>query len=546
MVLFGKEIEEGIQTYENEFMKIIYEVKRIEHGYLVEGSISGNKTSKTSRIEIARFKASEQFIFNNWQSWGPTMKVPKQFMSRAMWKTMRTQLSGKMEYNLSPILDDWYESPVSDYFIASEEFLFGFLTSQRAHSFFVLEDEELVVYLEYFEIFDEDCILEPFVILENEKLENLFEVYMCEVILKHDINFKKELPVGWCSWYQYFTNFTWEDMNKNLENSKNYSYNLFQIDDSYQNDIGDWFVPGNDFPGTALIADKIKSYGYTAGLWTAPFSISETSEIFINNPQWLVKDEQGKPKKCYRNWNKNIYALDVTNPDAAEWLKYTFKRLKSEGYDYFKIDFLFAGAMPGKRNIQISPISAYIEGMNIIRNAVGKDSFVLGCGAPLLPSIGLVDGMRIGPDTSTDWGSDRSVFDGSPNAHFALQNTLFRQFMHRKLWLNDPDCIMLRSEDIKQTEEERKLFSTVSGLLDNMILQSDDLSKVDERGMRIFNETISLLGGNSRVFNILSNDEIYEIKREKDGIVDTYLINIGDKEGYYGEIKVNPKQILKI
>jgi len=47
----------------------------------------------------------------------------------------------------------------------------------------------------------------------------------------------------------------------------------------------------------------------------------------------------------------------------------------------------------------VTPIQAYREGLNVIRKAVGK-SFILGCGAPLLPSAGLVDGMRIGEDTA--------------------------------------------------------------------------------------------------------------------------------------------------
>jgi len=540
--VFGKDIEIGKIQVDSEKISGNIEIKKIDKGILVEGKIS----SSDSRVEVARFKAPENLIFNNWQSWGPTMLVPLQFMSKSMWKVLRSQMNNKIEYNLSPLIEEWYESPISDYFIGYKNGLVGFLTSNKAHPFFVLEGEEIVVYLEYFITEEEEKEIEPFVILENDEVENLMENY-AEIIRDfHNPKIIEKVPVGWCSWYNYFTDFKWEEMNKNLELANEFSYDVFQIDDSFQDDIGDWFTPGNDFPSTAIIADKINSYGYTAGLWTAPFSISETSEIYVNNPEWLVKDESGNPKVCYHNWDKNIYSLDVTNPQAAEWLEYVFKRLKEEGYDYFKIDFLFAGAMPGKRFKNVSPISAYIEGMKIIRKSVGDESFILGCGAPLLPSIGIVDGMRIGPDTSPDWGADRPMFDGSPNAHFALQNTLFRQFMHKKFWLNDPDCIMLRDKGISQTQEEREIFSITCGLLDNMILQSDDLGLVEEEGKKLFKDTVSKLGGKSRVKNLFSGNELYIIEREKNNIVEKYVLNIGENEIEYEDILVKPKTYTKL
>ena len=42
-------------------------------------------------------------------------------------------------------------------------------------------------------------------------------------------------------------------------------------------------------------------------------------------------------------------------------------------------------AVPGDRRKGVTPIQAYREGLRVIRGTVGGD-FVLGCGAPLLPS----------------------------------------------------------------------------------------------------------------------------------------------------------------
>ena len=68
------------------------------------------------------------------------------------------------------------------------------------------------------------------------------------------------------------------------------------------------------------------------------------------------------------------------------------------GIDYFKIDFVYAGALAGRRHQDLPPVEAYRRGLRLIREAIGPDAYLLGCGVPILPSIGLVDAMRVGPD----------------------------------------------------------------------------------------------------------------------------------------------------
>ena len=47
-----------------------------------------------------------------------------------------------------------------------------------------------------------------------------------------------------------------------------------------------------------------------------------------------------------------------------------------------------------------SSAPAYRSGIELIREAIGEDAYLLGCGAPLLPSSGLFDAMRVSPDTA--------------------------------------------------------------------------------------------------------------------------------------------------
>jgi len=121
--------------------------------------------------------------------------------------------------------------------------------------------------------------------------------------------------------------------------------------------------------------------------------------------------------------------------------------VRSWGYDYIKLDFLYAGALPGVRHLGMPREDAYRHGLQAIRNALG-DAFLLTCGAPILPSLGLCDGIRIGPDVSGRWNSiiDDTVLENFavPGVRNALRTTVNR------LWLKplvqvDPDVVYFTS-----------------------------------------------------------------------------------------------------
>ena len=54
-------------------------------------------------------------------------------------------------------------------------------------------------------------------------------------------------------------------------------------------------------------------------------------------------------------------------------------------------------------------MAAYRAGLALVRDAVGPDVYLVGCGAPILPSVGLVDAMRVSPDTFHEGGEDGST-----------------------------------------------------------------------------------------------------------------------------------------
>jgi alpha-galactosidase len=511
--LFGRPARAGHLVRRTPASRLEAHVEKTARGYLVKGTVSG----RPGRIEVYRAPAPSAFLLNNWQSWGPMERVTP----ATRFPELEAIVRDYSPYLFSPVPAELLRGPVSDYFAAWEGGLAGFLTSRVGHPFFTIEGGDLVGWVDYFEAAFEDPVpLEPLAVLDGGAAGDLLEAYARLVKRANRVTVNPWNPVGWCSWYHYFGKLGWPDVLENLDSAaadrKAFPFDVFQVDDGYETEIGDWLSAKPGYPDLGGLAGAIKEKRFRAGIWAAPFSAAETSRLFAEHPEWMVA-EGGRPKPCYKGWGRTIYALDTTRPDVKSWLDATFRTLRRAGFTYLKIDFLFAAAMAGARRKPVTPIQAYREGLRVIRRAAGRD-FVLGCGAPLLPSVGLVDGMRIGEDTAPYWKTKPSGFQG-PNAFFALKNALMRQFMHQAFWLNDPDCLLVRDREIDLTRNERELYALAAGALDNMIIDSDRLSILGRSERDLLRRALALRGRTARVSGLLGEcgEEAYLIEGRGDG-----------------------------
>lgn len=170
----------------------------------------------------------------------------------------------------------------------------------------------------------------------------------------------------WCSWYSLYTEIHQEQLLKIFNNLGESPFDVFQIDDGWQRAIGDW-EPNTKFPGgMGVMADRIKAAGRTAGLWLAPLLVVPSSELYRQHPDWLLRNEKGQLVSAGFNWSEPLYALDTTHPQALEWLKALMEKVRRWGYDYVKLDFLYAGALPGKRHTGMPREAAYRQGLKVI------------------------------------------------------------------------------------------------------------------------------------------------------------------------------------
>jgi hypothetical protein len=93
--------------------------------------------------------------------------------------------------------------------------------------------------------------------------------------------------------------------------------------------------------------------------------------------------------------------------------------------------------------------------------------------------------MRIGPDVSPFWGSTASGA-GDPSTVYALDAIIARSFMHRRLWLNDPDCLMLRARETRLSADERAALAATIVASGGMLLISDAMSILDAEAGKLF------------------------------------------------------------
>ena len=305
--------------------------------------------------------------------------------------------------------------------------------------------------------------------------------------------------VGWCSWYQYFHNVTAIDIGSNLAQAGEWPFEVFQVDDGYQRTIGDWLTTNERFPGgLGRLAADIAAAGLRPGLWIAPFLVAPDSRVAVEHPDQLARHASGRELRAWFNppWEGGqdgvMWALDTTHPEVEAHLEELGRSLVELGFTYLKLDFTFAPSLDGVwHDPTRTPAERVRAGYDAVRRGAGDEAFLLGCGVPLANVVGVVDSNRIGQDVAPEWrlAPEREVIPGylevQPAVAYAAGNTIARSFMHRRLWLNDPDCLLLRSQRTELTPEQIHAWADVVATSGGLALVSDDLALLgpDERAL---------------------------------------------------------------
>ncbi|MEE2679973.1 MAG: alpha-galactosidase [Myxococcota bacterium] len=332
----------------------------------------------------------------------------------------------------------------------------------------------------------ERLVLEPVRVAVGEDPSRLLEDFAAVHGRSAGARASTSFTSGWCSWYHFFHDVTEADVLRNLEAlvaaRDEIPVEIVQVDDGWQHAVGDWTQTNDKFPrGLAPLAADIRSAGFVPGLWTAPFCVVRESDLFTAGSDWLLQGDAGPHRALvHPQWSADalVYSLDPTRPEVVSHLEALFRTLVELGFGYLKLDFLYTAAVEARAHDPAVPRAARLRrGLEAIRRGAGEEAILLGCGCPLGPAVGVVDAMRVGPDVAPAWSADAEIpgIEATlPATRSAIRSALTRNWMHRRYWINDPDCLIAREGALG--DREAATLAAVIGASGGSCFLSDDLS----------------------------------------------------------------------
>ncbi|MDR0375427.1 MAG: alpha-galactosidase [Treponema sp.] len=367
---------------------------------------------------------------------------------------------------------------------------------------------------------------------------------------------------GYESWYNHYTNISEKLILEDLE-ALSATDNLiklvfldkdkpaiFQIDDGWEQRVGQWEIDEKKFPnGLRSLAEKIEARGLTPGLWIAPFIVTKKSKIFLEKPEWVLKDEKGKPVVAGFNhlWDGRYYCLDLSRDDTLAYIESLIDTVIGWGFRYIKIDFLYAGFLFGAFAQGGSPYEHYERACALLTKRAASATpnapvAYLGCGLPLGASFRRFPLSRVGADTREEWDWNMVKLlghVGRPSAYISLLDTIGRSFLDGVIYRNDPDVVFMRTRNCKLTENEKELIALVNFLLAGQIMISDDPLHLEPADEQLAKRMASL-------YAALADDEYGAVRLDRDVFrlvsrsgKTTGVINLSNRPYFGQELCIN-------
>lgn len=86
--------------------------------------------------------------------------------------------------------------------------------------------------------------------------------------------------------------------------------------------------------------------------------------------------------------------------------------------------------------------------------------------------------MRVSCDVAPWWSApgDPGFAEAASSSLNAARASLLRAPLHRRLWINDPDCLLLRHPDESRSAAQRRLAADAIARAGGFTMLSDDLS----------------------------------------------------------------------
>lgn len=371
---------------------------------------------------------------------------------------------------------------------------------------------------------NEEITLEEIAFLAGRDPWGLLERYADAVGRRHKVRPLSGIPVSWCSWYPHRLGVSEERVLANArigaDRLRPLGLSIMELDLGWEKGhLPSAFEENDQFPhGLAWLADRLGELGLRLGAWKAPFSVSELDPLFREHPDWLLGGEGKKPLprgEWFWEPHGKIFALDLTHPDAQNWLREKVRGLAQRGVRYLKTDFLGVasdGALRDRHDPSMvagGGTEASRVGMRIMREelqAVDPDALLLNCSGPELPGTGSFPLLY----TCNDTGNTGYVGWDHHRQNYGL-NLAGHLFKHRRWGIIQPSCLCVGPPG---TLEEARLRATATFLSGGQVDIGDDLTLLPEDRWQILLATLPPLGIAARPVDLFEPVAISHLKYE--------------------------------
>ena len=284
-------------------------------------------------------------------------------------------------------------------------------------------------------------------------------------------------PSVWCSWYHYFLDVTPADVEENLAamDRLDLPVDVVQVDDGWQSGIGDWDAYSERFRALPDLVARIRDRGRRAGIWVAPLTVGSRSRLAREHPDWLVGDGRTATGASHcAGWTSRTPRRPLIFSPACA-------RCATSGSTTSSSTSSTPVPSRVRRHEDVTPVAAYRRGLALVREALGEDTYLVGCGAPLLPSVGLVDAMRVSADVLNPEDDEPGL------ARLRGEQAIVaRAWQHGRFWVNDPDCLVARPGF-----ELRHRWADLIDAFGGLRSASDRIQDLDDWGVRTTRRLLS-------------------------------------------------------
>lgn len=289
-----------------------------------------------------------------------------------------------------------------------------------------------------------------------------------------------------------------------------------------QSQYGDWTdTPANVPNGLTRLAGMIREAGLMPGVWYVPYWALPDSRLAREHPEWLGRNADGSILRTApgRYSKTGFVILDTSHPETVEHFERLARQWRDRGFQYVTTDFLTYGLRPTKHyDPSKTKAEIFRMGMEATRRGLGDGVYYRTINALYGPSMGLSNDMRVGADS---FGDVVSAYE--------IVGSLW--FYNRRLWINDPESIVLRERDAMEktivphalkrdgavaeeaaefkSEQWSRMWASWIALSGTVMTFGDRLAELPPRQMSLYQRMFPPLNISGRPLDLWENKPFY-------------------------------------